>query len=367
MSKLGHNVLFVDPPINTGFLLARHFFRGQWSLKRLITQRYRDDKVNVFSPLNPIPLFDWLGAQHAKKINRIAKRTLDKNLKTILWVYNVEIAGLEHYLKTVNYDLLVYDCVDNYSGFPKYNTPEKKKKINEQEKFLSTKADVVFATAPGLVKKLKKYNPNVNYTPNVGDFDRFFGVKKTVKRMPSDMKNIPGPIIGFTGAVDNYKFDKDLLKKVALDYPKYSFVVIGPAALKDRSATRKELGFEGFDNIHFLGRKDYTKLARYKAFFDVAIIPYQLNDYTVGGCFPVKFHNYLAVGLPVVVTDLPAFTQFSDVCYISKSYNEFSHNIRKALEENSPQKVRERQRVARQNTWDKKVETMLKIVSKKLK
>jgi IS1 family transposase len=70
----------------------------------------------------------------------------------------------------------------------------------------------------GLVEKLKKFNPNVYYTPNVGDYEKFKNVKDLKKTLPEDLESIPRPRIGFTGAVDEYKFDKELFKKIASDY-----------------------------------------------------------------------------------------------------------------------------------------------------
>jgi glycosyltransferase involved in cell wall biosynthesis len=362
MSRLGHNVLFVDPPINTGRVFLKHVLKGEWSSKRLVSRLKKDEGVLIFSPLDSLPMHEDLSAGHAKRINKICKKFFDPSRKTVLWVYNVEIPGIENYLNLIKYDLLVYDCVDNYSAFPRYDSAEKKKWIANQEQVLVGRAKVVFASAPGLVDKLKKYNENVYYMPNVGDYERFKDALSLRSKLPDDIKNIPEPRIGFTGAVDEYKFDKELFKKTALDYPGYSFVIIGPLALKDKEASKKSLGFEDLSNVYLLETKPYTELVKYVAGFEVAVIPYQINDYTVGGCFPVKFHEELAAGLPVVVTDLPAYAPFDDVCYISKSYNEFSHNIRRAIEENSAEKVKERKKVAKGNTWDGKVSNMLKII-----
>ncbi len=375
LPELGHSVLFVDPPINTGRLFLRHVLQGKWSLGRFITKRKKtEDGVMVFSPLNSHPFEKKSSAEHAKSIDKIAsknfsvgKTTPENEKKTILWVYHVEMPGLENYLKYIKHDFLIYDCVDNYEGFPKYDTSEKKKKIYEQEKLLASRANIVFATTPGLTEKLKKYNPSVFFTPNVGDYERFFDIKNKGFEIPEDIKDIEKPIVAFTGAVDEYKFDKDLFKKIAFDYPSYSFVIMGPVALKDRSSSKKELGFEDLENVYFLGTKDYTELPKYLAHFDEMIIPYQLNDYTVGGCFPVKFLDYLAVGLPTVVTDLPTYSPFEDFCYISKNPNEFSQNIRKALEENSPEKIKQRQKIAKENTWDGKISKMLNLINDNMK
>jgi len=370
LPKLGHEVLFVDPPINVGRVFFRYFSKGKWPLSRIFTQTKKtEENVTVFSPLNFPPFKKDFSVKHAKRINKIAQKIFGEQTdkKTILWVYHVELEGLENYLKHIKHDFLIYDCVDNYEAFPKYNTPEKKKWIADQEKLLASRANVVFATTPGLVEKLGKYNPKTYFTPNVGDFDRFFDVKNKGFEIPEDLKNISHPIVGFTGAVDEYKFDKKLLRKIAEDYPSYSFVIIGPLALKDKESTKKALGFEDLKNVFFLGSKDFTEIPKYVAFFDVMIIPYQLNDYTVGGCFPVKFFEPLAAGIPLVVTDLPSYYPFSDVCYISKNENEFSNNIRKALEEDSPGKAKQRQEIAGKNTWEGKISAMFSFINENIK
>jgi glycosyltransferase involved in cell wall biosynthesis len=362
LAQRGYPVVFVDPPINTGRLFFKQLMAKKWSVKRLNTLSYEDGGVTVFSPLNPVPANEKLAKTFCERINKLAKAKFDPSCKTVLWVYHVEIENIEVFLKELKYDILVYDCVDNYTAFPKYDTPEKKQKITAQEDFVVKKADIVFATAPGLVDRLSRLNPKTFYTPNVGDYERFSKVTELANQIPQDIQSIPRPRIGFTGAVDDYKFDKELVKRVASDYPSYSFIVIGPLALKDKEASVKELGFEGIPNIYFLGTRDYSLMPRYFAGFDAMLIPYQLNDYTVGGCFPIKFHEGLAAGLPVIVTNLPAYRPFADVCYISKSYNEFSQNIRHALEQNNDQLKHKRQAVARENDWEGKVDKMLSLI-----
>lgn len=367
LGKLGHNVLFVDPPINTGFVFLRQLIRKNWNLKRIFTQIKKDGKnFLIYTPLNIIPFTGITSFFHIERIKALQNKFLDKNLKTVLWVYNMEIPHLKKYIEGLKYDLAVYDCVDNYVGFPRYDTPEKKKMIEETEAYLAEKSNVVFATAPGLVGRLKKYNPNTFFTPNVGDYERFKDTKKYKMRVPPDLKKIPRPRVGYIGALDQYKFDFDLMKKVAEENPSISFVLIGPIALKDKDAKTDDLGFSKVKNIYYLGTRPYSEKIYYMAGFDADMIPYVLNDYTVGGCFPVKFHDSLAAGLPVVVTDLPAYAPFKDVCYIAKNADEFSEYVRKAIMEDDLSKVRKRQAVAKKNSWDGKVEDMLKVIYREL-
>ena len=55
----------------------------------------------VFSPLNVHPLKGISSVKHAQKINEISQKVFKDsvNEKTILWIYHVEIEGLENYLK----------------------------------------------------------------------------------------------------------------------------------------------------------------------------------------------------------------------------------------------------------------------------
>jgi len=367
LAKQGHTILFVDPPINAGNVFVRQILRGLWKLARLITKQKTDESgARIFTPLNFLPFPKITSVFHVKAITSIAKSYFKNSQKTILWVYHVEMPCLENYIAGLKYDFLIYDCVDNYEGFPTYDTAQKKEKIRAQEKYLAQKANIVFATAPGLIEKLKAYNTKVYFTPNVGDYEKFKDAKRLVDKIPAELQTIPRPRIGFTGALDQYKFDLELLKKIATDHPDYSFVLIGQMALKDKSAKLSQLGLADAKNIYFLGFKPYDTLQYYFAGFDAFIIPYVLNDYTVGGCFPVKFHDALSAGLPTIVTNLPAYAPFKDVCYISKNHDDFSQNIKKALQEYSSQKAFARQEIAKDNNWDGKVLMLTRLIGENL-
>jgi len=368
LNKLGHKVLFVEPPINTGRIFVRQVLKGTWSLRRLLSRTKVEKKsgVLIHSPLNLLPVSNLTSKCHISCIKKIAQKYFDPKQKTILWVYHVQLKNLSKYLNELKHDILIYDCVDNYIGFPEssvfYATTVSKKELILQEEMLSKRANIVFASAPGLVDRLKNYNANTYFTPNVGDYEKFKDARIS-KDLPDDIKDIKKPIIGFTGALDEYKFDVNLFREIAKNHPEYSFVIIGSLALKGKHVSKEDLGFTNLSNVYLLGPRPYGDIHKYFAAFDAFIIPYQLNDYTVGGCFPVKFHDALAAGLPVVVTDLPAYALFKDVCYISKNYAEFSNNLDKALEEDSQEKVMVRQEVAKINNWDGKVANMLRLIS----
>lgn len=368
LGEQGHRVIFVDPTINFGKVLLTQFKKGFFNLKRLILGYKIDENVLVFTPIRFLLLEKFYAKFFSKKINDLAKFHLNPEYKTVMWVYDVELPELEIYLDNVNRDFLLYDCVDYYAGFPRYQSKEEKEKILTVEKNLTQRADLVFATAPGLVERLKKYNSRTFYTPNVGDFELFHNcVSKFKNQVPAKLENIKHPIVGYIGAIDSYKFDYQLLKEAALKCPDFSFVIIGGSGLKDAEGSLSELGLENIPNIYFLGTIPFVETPKYMAHFDVDLIPYVLNDYTIGGCFPVKFFNSMAAGIPSVVTDMPVFTLYKDITYISKTYEEFIQNVRKALEENNDKKIIERVSTAKQNTYELKVANMVGLIKSHLK
>jgi glycosyltransferase involved in cell wall biosynthesis len=364
LAKMGHKIIFVDPPINFGRLFLRQVQKGYWTFLRFLLGYKKEGNVMVYTPIKYYFFSKFSTFLFSEKINNLAQGFFSKRNKTLLWIYNVEIEHLEEYLSQVKRDFLIYDCVDYYAGFPRYETREQKELFLEIEKKLTENSDLVFATAPGLVERLKKINKNTFYTPNVGDFEMFHNIKEKYKNdRPKELKSISGPIIGYIGALDSYKFDYELLKKSAVTYPEYSFVIIGDIALKDREGSLKELGLDNLSNVHFLGSIPFVKTPKYMAHFDCELIPYVYNDYTIGGCFPVKFFNTLSAGIPSIVTDLPVFAMYKNVAYISKTHDDFVNNISKALSENSLTKINERISVAKENTWDAKVSNMLSIIN----
>ena len=368
LGQQGHRIVFVDPPINFGRVLFTQFKKGFFNIVRLLRGYKVEGNVLVYTPIKFLPFPNFYAKLFSNKINKLADKFFKDSGTKILWIYNMEIENLETYLDNVSRDFLLYDCVDYYAGFPRYGTRESKEKVLDIEKSLTQKADLVFATAPGLVERLKKINPNTYYTPNVGDFELFFDIKNKYQNdMPDVLKNLPKPIIGYIGALDSYKFDYEILKEAALAYPNYSFVIIGDIALKDREGSLEELGLDKITNIHFLGSVPFIKTPKYMAHFDAELIPYVYNDYTVGGCFPVKFFNTMSAGIPSIVTDLPVFTLYKNITYISKTKKDFVENIQKALDEDSKKKYNERVAIAKENTWDSKVASMLQIIKNNLK
>ena len=365
LAERGHEVLFVDPPIRFR-KLAKQVLQGRWSLRRLVTGSYTavPQRGQVASPTVFTPLS--LAVSEAPNLVGFSLRRMKSqfggflNGDAVLWVYN---PAMEEYIEKIPHRFLVYDCVDDYPSMANYARLGLSEEIAAQEERVARQADVCFATTRWLAEKLSGYSSNVHYVGNAGDYERFAEVPRLKQQVPKELAGIPQPRIGFTGAIDEYKLNLPLLVKLAKAYPDLSLVLVGPQGVADTEPNLAEL--KKLSNVHFIGVRPYEEMPAFFAGFAAYIIPYNLNDYTLKGCFPVKFLDALAAGLPTVVTNLPAYADFSEVSYIARDEEDFVRLVRVALEENSADKVAERVRVAKEHSWDKKVDQMLDVINLK--
>ena len=98
--------------------------------------------------------------------------------------------------------------------------------------------------------------------------------------------------------------DQDLVAEVARRLPHVTFVFVGPPQC-DLSR------LAACPNVVLLGGKPHASLPAYIRAFDVGIVPYRLSDYT-SNVYPTKLNEYLAMGIPVVATDLIEIRRFND-------------------------------------------------------
>jgi len=361
----GHKVLFVDPPLRLSIIdkVLKHRIK----LRSLFTSVSDTKSLSIYSPFR-VTLNKGVSKYNKYLeflptllqtliINRFFSNSTNKK---VLWVYHVAYPGLEQLIQKIKYDILIYDSVDEYAEMPQFEKEADKKWIIQRESWLLEKADIVFTSAPGLYTKFKQIKERTFYTPNAGSYELFSNLSNlNIPNDLEDIKNSGKKIIGFSGAIDSYKVDVNLVTKLADFYPDYEFVLIGPTKYTDASDQVDQLN--GYNNIKFLGVKPYESLPAYFKYFDAYIIPYNLNSYTVG-CFPTKFHDSLAAGLATITTNLQAFEPFTKVSYVAKSDEEFIRFVKLAIEENNNKKQQERMQVAKQNTWDQKVNKQLQII-----
>lgn len=235
---------------------------------------------------------------------------------------------------------LVYDCLDEHTGWNEASAAA----LREWEEALAAEADLVLASAPLLRDRLARSARDVVLVPNGCDYDHF----ATAARPTGALRPpLAGPIVGYYGAVSAGWFDADLLVALAESRPEWSFVVIGPADPETRVL------LDASPNVLQLGEVPYADLPRYCADFDVAIIPFLVNELTEA-TDPVKLYELFAAGKPVVSTPLPALYDLQGLLLVADTPQAAECAIEAFLRD--PGDAAARQAVAREAVWSRRVD-----------
>ncbi|MBA1336870.1 MAG: Glycosyl transferase, group 2 family protein [Firmicutes bacterium] len=269
--------------------------------------------------------------------------------RPILFAYYPSIVPI---LDKIEYCLLCYDCVDDFSQFswnPSWHQGMERKLID--------RCDVMFVTSRKLMELKRPLKQNIFLVPNGADVSHFAGSMDENLEVPSYMKGIKRPVIGFIGAIYEW-VDTGLIMELCRLKQDWSFTMVGPigrnAKLDDK-----------YGNLFLLGKKEYDELPGIIKAFDVCIIPFKKSKLTES-TNPVKLYEYLAAGKPVVSTPIPEVLDFQDTVMVGGNAREFIAAIEASLAEDSPELIRKRMIVAGENSWDKRVEAMQRIIEHQL-
>jgi glycosyltransferase involved in cell wall biosynthesis len=152
----------------------------------------------------------------------------------------------------------------------------------------------------------------------------------------------------FTGAVVATKLDLDLIVETARLLPGWSFAFVGAVGAGDPRSDVSAL--ERGPNIHLLGPRGHAELPAVLRGADAGVIPYALNDLTAS-VFPMKVYEYLAAGLPVVATPLPALEGEERVLFARRP-DDFAAALAAAVANDSSARRLARSRAAAGHSWE---------------
>jgi UDP-galactopyranose mutase len=214
----------------------------------------------------------------------VAERGIER---PVVWYYTPMMLAFSKALAE-DAAAVVYDCMDELANF-KF-APEKLKTL---EKELVGLADVVFTGGYSLYEAKRGWHLNIHPFPSSVDREHFAKARALTDE-PADQAGLERPRFGFYGVIDE-RMDLELLAKMADAYPEWSIVMVGPVVKIDPADLPRRA------NIHYLGGKTYAELPAYLAGWDVAMMPFAINEST-RFISPTKTPEYLAGGKPVVST-----------------------------------------------------------------
>lgn len=347
-ARQGNRILYIDPPITLLSPIKNPALLSKQREK--LTQV--EENIYVYSPPVMLPF----GNMH-RAINKINQRRLGGRLRkvlrqidyqpTLLWSYLPASVDL---VKHLQIPFLCYDCVDEHAAFPGF---VKRETVDTMERSLLGMANASFASAQELFDRKHQHAAGMVFVPNGADVQHFAQARQQSLPLAAEVADLPRPMVGYIGAISQW-MDQDMLVALAERHPQWSLVMVGPV---DTDVSR----LQALPNVHLLGQKNYQTLPTYLKAFDVAVIPFTINDLTTG-VNPVKLYEYLAAGKPVVSSRLPEVVPFAPAVQLASTPAEFVAQVEEALTADNPAGIAQRVALAEENSWENRAEVMSEVI-----
>ncbi|ABK45800.1 glycosyl transferase, group 1 [Magnetococcus marinus MC-1] len=260
------------------------------------------------------------------------------------------------YVERLQPRYVVYHIYDVFSVMDNWSP-----QMDHYQQQLVERADLITTSSQGMLEQLPTPGPQKAKLLNNGADPRPF-IEADGCPCPADLAMIPGPRIGYVGTV-NAKLDLEMILYVASRHPHWHWVFIGPVMLEGEQAKQAKALWQqccALDNVHLLGAKPRQAVPAYVQHMDVNTICYRIrpDDWVIHG-YPVKLHEYLATGKPVVAAAQSAVKdQFSHVAAIAQHPQQWADALQAALTNGGVGTPQTRRQVALLNTWDQRTSTL---------
>ncbi|AYL95161.1 glycosyltransferase [Mucilaginibacter celer] len=363
-SLSGHNlVLYVDYAYTVSDLIKGITGKKKFDWKRLIGLKNRlrkvsgDESNTGLYVLSLPPLFPAFILK-SERLFRLANK-FNSALsgyfinKAISRLQMQDIIGfnsfqpfLGRYWNISNISFNVYYIYDDFSKVPWFNGFA----VSEERQYIA-KTDLVIVTSAELKKRQKLLNKPVEIVNNGVHFDWFFK-NRNVKRFNEGYIKT----VGYTGVIDN-RLDVDMLERVIEAMQNTRFLFVGKVA--DQSVYNRLIKYI---NVCFEPAVPASQVPVIQSQIHVGIIPYVCNELTAA-IYPLKVNEYLAMGLPVVMTPFASLNDCADVVYIANGYQNFKHCLELALLENDVALQEKRIGIAQKADWQERADQLLDLIN----
>lgn len=274
----------------------------------------------------------------------------------ILWAFHPDAV---YFLWLKLRQFVVYDVTDYY-GEDVSNS-----KTVKHDQLLLKRAKWVFFNSFALRKRKLGLFPQLkkkSWSVVCGcDISRFDGLSRRPRKQPDK------PRLGFIGHMD-HRLDFKLLYYLVVNHPEWTFEFSGSLhETGDADAQKlvnKQIKYLGkFANVFLTGAIDKSQLAEKIQTFSVCLIPYDTQYEHVRYANPMKAYEYLALGKPVVATDILPLSEIgSPVIRLTDNRKMFEKYIKDYLFNWSVRLAAQARLVAQKHSWDNKIAQIEKVV-----
>jgi GT2 family glycosyltransferase/O-antigen ligase len=327
----------------------RRIFRKARSVGKLIRQPLPDrPEFHVMTPISIPVSASKAGRELNARFVRLQVNSAMRYLGLRKPVVFVTVPTAWEVVRAMPRRCTIYNRSDIHSAFKEAD----QKRIRALENTLLRKADYVTYSTRGLMEdEADRAGPRGVFSDHGVDLEHFR--RRSPAEVPAELRDIPGPRIGYIGVLRNYTVDLELLEQLAVAIPTAQLVLVGSSHCAiDR--------LEALPNVHWLGFRPYSEIPRYGSGLDVAIMPWLRNEW-MQYASPIKLKEYLALGLPVVTTPFGDVERFDGVIRIARDGKTFIDEVRRTLDDGGPGDPDSRRAFVSTSSWSNRARDLIRL------
>jgi len=290
-------------------------------------------------------IFDFMGTLYFKFITGLLGFTGQNRVIGLSSAYWGKVAARQ------KAKLHFYDANDAHLDFP--GTPVW---LEEYLKSYLAVSRLCFSVSPEISTSIERLGAkNIHLLGNGVDFDHF----STPQPRPDRLKSVTRPILGYAGAMD--WLDATLIREVCLANTDHEVVLIGPE-IRPGWFDNQE-AFKGLNNLSYLGKVSYQELPAYVQTFNIALIPFVVDELTKP-LNPNKLYEYSAAGKAVVSMNYSSTIEgLNTTIFVGMSHIDFIEQIKSARVNH---RLDRSFSLAKNNSWDEIAKIMESIITNEL-
>lgn len=342
-----NRVIYINSPVAITYLMKRpRILLKKWC-RFLLGKRKIHSNLTIGYPPPCLPFerrSRWVNLFNQYLLYWYIKTFVKVQGRIILWINDPYKYLMIRLLRP---EITVYDCPDAIV----FKDSSRKQRLYDQfKKRVLQESTVSLFTSQSLLDEGGRYAENHYYVPNGVNVQGF--IQERCKT-PEIVKDISGIILGVVGTFDE-RVDIELLEFILENIEEAILLLVGPI--------QTDIGKLGrHPRVLRVGKRQYEEIPSFIKTFDVALIPYRVNEVTKA-VYPVKLHEYLILGKPVVATDLPELEQFSTIMWIANTKEKYLHCVRLAIREKDEEIRQKRIKVAKENSWEQRTSQITEIL-----
>ena len=332
---------------------SSHFVRRLVRKARSMTKRMSHPmpdlpRLAVFSPV----VLPFYGSERARRINarfigfQVGRAATRLGLHDPIAVVTIPTAV--DVLSHLDHGPVIYNRSDRHSAF---GEADQTSIAAMEQRLLETADRVLYVSTEMMREEAPIVGDRAVFLDHGVDADHF--TLTADPKRPADIADLPAPIVGYFGGLDDYLVDLDLIADLARAMPEVTVLLIGEA-----SHVMEPL--EAIANVHWIGPRPYADIPTYGACFDVAIMPWLDNDW-IKYANPIKLKEYLALGLPVVSTDFPEVRRYREHIRVARGTDEFIAAVRLTLADGGLTTPTSRRAAVEGVTWDSRAAALVSV------